>query len=129
MSDRTYDVEVIAGAEGRCLAIGLTGSSGSTRIAGPKPWGGGSVEQRFVVDEDRLLEALADDRGALVTLRGRAVDCLARRRYAASKLEEGSEERIREEGVVAAWEQMIDFIDAQEALRTQTKEDTDGRPE
>lgn len=105
------------------------GATTNTRIAGPKPWGGGHVEHRFRVPESRLMEALVDDRDALLALRGRAVDCLERRHYAANKLEEGSEKRVFEEGVVAAWKEIVRFIDAQEGLRISTEEGNDGNPE
>lgn len=38
--------EVIHGVEGYCLALD------DTRIAGPKPWGGGTVTQSWETDED-----------------------------------------------------------------------------
>ena len=45
-------IEVIAGVEGACLAIN------NTRVAGPKPWGGGRITNTFVSDQDRILGAL-----------------------------------------------------------------------
>jgi predicted transcriptional regulator len=46
-------VEVVAGAGGACLIIN------DTRVAGPKPWGGGRVTHTFKVKRNVLLEAIA----------------------------------------------------------------------
>ena len=45
-------VEVVLGVEGRCLVIN------DIRVAGPKPWGGGKVIKRWIVDEKDIIEAL-----------------------------------------------------------------------
>lgn len=45
-------VEVIFGVEGPCLAID------DLRVAGPKPWGGGTVVYKWEIDRDKLLAAL-----------------------------------------------------------------------
>lgn len=113
MSERTYDVEVISGPEGKCLALGETGTGSATRIAGPKPWGGGTIVDKFVVDEADLLGALADERHPLFVLRKRAVEIVERRQYAAGQLPEGSKERTMEEGVATGWAQVVELIDAQ----------------
>lgn len=49
-------VDVIDGRTGKSLSIGdhQTG----TRVAGPKPWGGGSIHYRFQVDASELRAAL-----------------------------------------------------------------------
>ena len=46
------EIEVISGVEGPCLAIECT------RVAGPKPWGGGRTIQHFDVSVSELLRAL-----------------------------------------------------------------------
>lgn len=50
-------IEVIGGPEGPCLAVGIAGDC-LTRVAGPKPWGGGTVLHRFTVDLDSLTRAV-----------------------------------------------------------------------
>jgi hypothetical protein len=45
-------IEVISGVERACLALN------NTRVAGPKPWGGGRITNTFVSDQDRILDAL-----------------------------------------------------------------------
>lgn len=52
---KTVTVEVISGVEGPCLALD------DTRIAGPKPWGGGRVVHSFKVDIFHMLRALPKD--------------------------------------------------------------------
>lgn len=47
--------EVINGPEGKCLAVANNDGTGY-RLAGPKPWGGGTVAYTFEVDVDELLE-------------------------------------------------------------------------
>lgn len=42
------------GVEGRCLYMN------DTRIAGPKPWGGGTTEKTWVVSCDEIARALPD---------------------------------------------------------------------
>lgn len=37
--------EIISGVEGKCLCID------ETRVAGPKPWGGGTIVDSFTTDE------------------------------------------------------------------------------
>ena len=51
---KTCTIEVISGVEGSCLSIGT--DSGGTRIAGPKPWGGGQVLHTFEVNIDALIK-------------------------------------------------------------------------
>lgn len=46
-------VEVVSGPEGPCLVLGDNGSG--ERIAGPKPWGGGSTLFSFTVDAGDLI--------------------------------------------------------------------------
>ena len=53
---RTCDIEIVNGVEG--LAIYLNGC----RIGGPKPWGGGTVIHKWVVDVDRIKGALPRQR-------------------------------------------------------------------
>lgn len=44
----TIKIEVVSGAEGPSLQI--VDENGGYRLAGPKPWGGGSVIHSFEVD-------------------------------------------------------------------------------
>lgn len=46
------EVSIIGGAEGDCLCIG------DTRVAGPKPWAGGELIKKWVVDIERIKEAI-----------------------------------------------------------------------
>jgi hypothetical protein len=45
-------LEVISGVEGPCVAID------DYRVAGPKPWGGGSVKHNWQMRIDDLLRAI-----------------------------------------------------------------------
>ena len=49
---RMVEVCIVHGVEGPCLSVN------DTRVAGPKPWGGGRVGQTFRVSVARLLETL-----------------------------------------------------------------------
>lgn len=49
-------VEVVAGGGGVCLVVG--GDNSGTRVAGPKPWGGGRTVHRFKCDAADLLNAV-----------------------------------------------------------------------
>jgi len=46
----TWTIEIISGVEGSCLALN------DTRIAGPKPWGGGKVIYSFKVPVDTFIK-------------------------------------------------------------------------
>lgn len=50
---KVVSIEIIEGVEGKALVI-----EGS-RVAGPKPWGGGMVALRFNVEVDDIKLALA----------------------------------------------------------------------
>lgn len=50
-------IDVCSGVAGPCLTVG--DHCGGYRIAGPKPWGGGSTTHRFQVKFDELREQLA----------------------------------------------------------------------
>ncbi len=54
--DATVFFEVIGGSAGACLSVG--DERGGYRLAGPKPWGGGSVLHHFEVDVADLLREL-----------------------------------------------------------------------
>jgi hypothetical protein len=45
-------IEIIHGAEGPCIAIN------DTRVAGPKPWGGGTVIRRWDTTREQILASL-----------------------------------------------------------------------
>jgi hypothetical protein len=49
---KDVDVYIVQGPEGPCLAID------DRRVAGPKPWGGGTVSVRFKVPVEQIREAL-----------------------------------------------------------------------
>lgn len=51
-TDAKIEVEVISGVGGECLAIN------NTRVAGPKPWGGGRVIASWKCTRADLLSAL-----------------------------------------------------------------------
>jgi len=51
-------VEVVSGVEGPSLSVG--GVDHGNRVAGPKPWGGGSTIHSFKVDADNLRRVLND---------------------------------------------------------------------
>lgn len=46
-------VELVSGREGPCLVIGNHESG--ERVAGPKPWGGGTTAHRFQVRAEDLI--------------------------------------------------------------------------
>ena len=50
-------IEVISGCEGNCLAIN------NFRVAGPKPWGGGTVIQTFKAEMSDILKAIGFNHG------------------------------------------------------------------
>ena len=56
--------EAIRGPEGTCLAVGA-GDDISTRLAGPKPWGGGTVIHRWEVSVGNVLEEVSRAAGLL----------------------------------------------------------------
>ncbi len=45
-------VEVVSGKEGPCVVIN------DTRVAGNKPWGGGTIVMEVVVSRERLIAAI-----------------------------------------------------------------------
>lgn len=47
-----FGLELIGGVEGDCIALN------SRRIAGPKPWGGGAVKERWRVRVGDLVRAI-----------------------------------------------------------------------
>lgn len=47
-------IEVVRGVEGNCVCVSDLDGSGH-RLAGPKPWGGGSTVHSFEVDLDELV--------------------------------------------------------------------------
>lgn len=53
--DRPIVIELIRGVEGYCVAIN------STRVAGPKPWGGGNVILELRTTKRRILDSLPDE--------------------------------------------------------------------
>lgn len=63
-SERAVDLvtfEAIAGPEGVCLAVSLDDGRTATRIAGPKPWGGGTVRYKWQVPLAEVLKAIGAD--------------------------------------------------------------------
>ncbi len=61
MSSDDVFVEVVDGVEGPCLVIN------ELRVAGPKPWGGGTVVQSWRVSRDQINEALMESKEETVT--------------------------------------------------------------
>jgi hypothetical protein len=55
LAERSLLVEVIGGVEGPCLAIN------NYRVAGPKPWGGGTVQRKWRAKGKDLLTAMQRD--------------------------------------------------------------------
>lgn len=55
---RSWVVEYVDGVEGPSLSLSMTPKSSGTRIAGPKPWGGGAVTKTWSVDPQDIFEAL-----------------------------------------------------------------------
>jgi len=49
---RQFELVYVQGVEGNSIYLN------DTRIAGPKPWGGGTVLKRWKVEEDQILEAM-----------------------------------------------------------------------
>ena len=54
MDEKKCKIEMIGGAEGSCLSLN------DFRIAGPKPWGGGSVTKSWDTSIENVLTAIAD---------------------------------------------------------------------
>lgn len=54
-------IEIVKGVEGDCLTICDQSGSGK-RVAGPKPWGGGTTVKKFLVDVDDLLKAIEENK-------------------------------------------------------------------
>lgn len=92
--ERPVVFEAIRGVEGVCLALTVVDGY-STRIAGPKPWSGGSVIHRWEVKPSELRRELPD-----LTAQARA---------------EASEQRVRE-----VEEQLRDDVRSVEAETSQT---------
>lgn len=57
-ADEALEIEVIQGVEGKCLAIN------GYRVAGPKPWGGGTVVDSWTIPIKAIpaLGRLLDDK-------------------------------------------------------------------
>lgn len=49
-------ISVVDGVAGHSLSVG--NDVGGTRMAGPKPWGGGKIVHEFECDVDELIEAI-----------------------------------------------------------------------
>lgn len=49
---KEFKLEIIRGVEGPCISLN------DYRIAGPKPWGGGTVTKSFTVDINDLIRAI-----------------------------------------------------------------------
>lgn len=54
MKDKTYELSIISGVEGKCISLN------DYRIAGGKPWGGGKVLQTWEVTLADLKEAISE---------------------------------------------------------------------
>jgi hypothetical protein len=60
LAERDFELDLISGVEGLCAALN------SYRIAGPKPWGGGTVTHRWRTTGRDVLTALGIDVLALL---------------------------------------------------------------
>lgn len=60
---RSWVVEYVDGVEGPSLSLSPTAKSSGTRIAGPKPWGGGKVVRSWAVNPEDIFEALGYKQG------------------------------------------------------------------
>lgn len=65
---RSWVVEYVHGVEGPSLSLSPTSKSSGTRIAGPKPWGGGYVTRTWAIDPASLFEALGYTQGEAAAL-------------------------------------------------------------
>ena len=54
MIDEKVTIEIVCGVEGKCIVIN------AYRVAGSKPWCGGTVENRWVVDKQEFFRALGN---------------------------------------------------------------------
>lgn len=57
---KRLQIEVISGVEGKCLSMSIEGSGVGKRVAGPKPWGGGSTIQTWYVDPEELIKEIQE---------------------------------------------------------------------
>lgn len=59
LMDETVKIEIVSGVEGQSLYLG------DYRIAGPKPWGGGTVVKTFTARRKDVEEAMRLHKAAL----------------------------------------------------------------
>jgi hypothetical protein len=59
---RSWVVEYVSGTEGPSLSLSPTSKSSGTRIAGPKPWGGGAVHRTWAIDPANIFDGLGFSR-------------------------------------------------------------------
>lgn len=52
MNNEKVKIEIVSGCEGKCIYIN------DYRVAGSKPWGGGTTEKSWTVDKGEILKAL-----------------------------------------------------------------------
>jgi hypothetical protein len=60
---RSWVIQGVVGVEGPSLSLSPTAKSSGTRIAGPKPWGGGRAVRSWSVDPQDIFEALGYTQG------------------------------------------------------------------
>lgn len=60
MNEKKIKIQVVKGVEGYSLSTFNNDMSG-TRVAGSKPWGGGTILHTFECDVDWLMKAIEDD--------------------------------------------------------------------
>jgi len=58
MSDKLVSIELISGVEGPCICIG------NRRVCGNKPWGGGTVQHKWLARREDILKALKEAKEA-----------------------------------------------------------------
>jgi len=58
MKETKAYIDIIGGVEGSCVALSHEDDEGGTRIAGPKPWGGGRIKKRYTTTFDSILDGI-----------------------------------------------------------------------
>lgn len=76
-------LEVLAGVEGPCAAI--SGPESGTRIAGPKPWGGGERTHTWRLDRDDWFGAIRAAKAEFVASQTAVAEKVFKRMLRASK--------------------------------------------
>lgn len=73
VNKNTLYIELIKGVAGDSLSISKDYTQGGKRVAGPKPWGGGAVTKRWVVNPQDLIKDIQKEMGIKPKKRTRTV--------------------------------------------------------